>query len=369
MRKLSILIISTFLIAGCNNAQTNKDKNNSSSANVNSTSQNKDSKSEKESEQVRWEQLVEHKLTQNDGQVFMTMPVPKNWRFDSKQYLIYGNSNFRITALDNKFFVVRDAFPTPPNFQIRSFPSIEQLTKEDIAPAVAKKGYTIVKYESYPKAAEPNNWYDAQLYKTYRSNNVSQTIGYDLKDNNGNPAFLLLNLDHKRSDMSENWMYRLELIESDPDALEKSKKQYLFALENIHFNPKPIMDYNQREMAAIGQSWATFNERMKRNQAAFEASQRAHVNSVNAVNDAMMSSYKARSATDDKIQERELDYIYERENVADDGGNKYKVDMGYNRYWMNNQGEYMATDKYNYNPNEDPIMNNKNWKELQKIDQ
>jgi len=42
-------------------------------------------------------------------------------------------------------------------------------------------------------------------------------------------------------------------------------------------------------------------------------------------------------------------------------GNTYKVESGYNQYYMNNSGEYIGTNDYNYDPNLDPGVNNQDW--------
>ena len=127
------------------------------------------------------------------------------------------------------------------------------------------------------------------------------------------------------------------------------------------------MAYNRSEAEKAGRSWAQFNARMAQNQANFEASQRAHINKTNAINDAIMSGWRERNAASDRMQEQRIDGIYERTNVVDESGQKYKVESGYNQYWMNNDGEYISTDKVDYNPNLDDNMNNQKWQELKEI--
>jgi hypothetical protein len=61
----------------------------------------------------------------------------------------------------------------------------------------------------------------------------------------------------------------------------------IFALANGRYNPQQIMVCNQREVENAGQCSAEHNARMAKNQAAFEASQRAHVNKANAINDSI----------------------------------------------------------------------------------
>ncbi|MEZ5054280.1 MAG: hypothetical protein R2807_05875 [Chitinophagales bacterium] len=160
------------------------------------------------------------------------------------------------------------------------------------------------------------------------------------------------------------------MLEADADVFEKAKKQFVFALENMRYNLEPIMAYNKEEAQRIGKSWKEFNARMAANQAAFEAHQIAHVNKSNAINDAIMSNWKQSNAASDKRQEQFVDYIYENEKVQNtETGQTYKVQQGYNQYWMNNNGEYIGTKSNTYNPNLDENMNEQKWQELKKVDE
>ncbi|MBN8703513.1 MAG: hypothetical protein J0M08_10635, partial [Bacteroidetes bacterium] len=59
-----------------------------------------------------------------------------------------------------------------------------------------------------------------------------------------------------------------------------------------------------------------------------------------------------------------IDAITEQTNVSDADGQQYKVNSGSNQYWMNTNGEYIGTNKADYNPNADERLNQENWKKL-----
>jgi hypothetical protein len=158
-------------------------------------------------------------------------------------------------------------------------------------------------------------------------------------------------------------------LQAEPAHFARAKKQLIFALSNTRYNLQPIMAYNQQEAQRVGQSWASHNQRMMQNQANFEASQRAHVNKSNAINDAIMSGWKERNAASDRSQEQFLDVINERSNVVDPTtGQGYKVASGANQYWMNSNGEYIGTELHDYNPNLDENMNEVKWQELKELE-
>src|SRR5690606_3500115 len=133
---------------------------------------------------------------------------------------------------------------------------------------------------------------------------------------------------------------------------------------NIQYNRQEIDAYNRAEAAKANQSWATHNQKMQNNQAAFDARQRTHQSSVDAWNKSSMDAYNSRSASQDRMQDQTINSIYERENVTDpNNGQQYKVEGYSNQYWMNGQGEYIPSDNSLYNPNLDPEYNNQNWEE------
>jgi len=164
------------------------------------------------------------------------------------------------------------------------------------------------------------------------------------------------------------WSYWCTSLQAEPKHFDLAKKQFLFALANAHYPLEPIMEYNRMEAEKAGKSWAAHNQRMAQNQANFEASQRAHVNKTNAINDAIMSGWRERNAASDKAHGQFIDAITERTNVVDPNtGQRYKVSSGYNQYWMNNDGEYISTQQHDYNPNLDENMNNQKWQQLKEV--
>ena len=193
-------------------------------------------------------------------------------------------------------------------------------------------------------------------------------IGTEWKDANGNPFFLLLHINVSNTAEMQNWYYMANSVEAEPGYFEQARKQYIFSLANTHYPLEPIMAYNEREAQKAGISWAAHNQRMAQNQANFEASQRAHVNRTNAINDAIMSGWRERNAASDRQQEQFIDVITERTNVIDPTtGQKYKVSSGYNHYWMNSNGEYISTNQFSYNPNQDDNLNGVKWQELNEV--
>jgi hypothetical protein len=94
------------------------------------------------------------------------------------------------------------------------------------------------------------------------------------------------------------------------------------------------------EAAKAGRSWAAFDQRMPLTQAIFEASQRAFVSRSTAAHDALMSHWRERDEASDRTQEQFVDIITECTKVVNPtAGLQFKVESGYNHYWVNADGK------------------------------
>ncbi len=324
-----------------------------------------------------WQKLVMRPFRDNKGALLVEMPMPENWKVEAIRQQgdpgYTGPHNLKITDYPAQSFM----YTNDPRMQqvyyqsgqrLRQMPGIEQIIKEDIAPQCASHGFEFVKWYEIPEVTKIDKWYNDQLYKAVPMETKNVAVGTEWKNSEGKPYFILMHLYTSQTAELNTWYYMLTDIKVDADYFEQARIQWIFTLANAHYALEPIMAYNQSEAQKAGRSWAQFNQRMAQNQASFEANQRAHVNRTEAINNAIMSGWRDRNAAMDKNQERTIDGIYERTNVVNtETGQQYKVAAGSNQYWMNNNGEYIATESHTYNPNLDENMNNVKWQELQEI--
>lgn len=324
-----------------------------------------------------WQALVSKELRDNNGTVLAIMPIPSNWEFHDRhaqgEPTITGPNGIKVTDYPPKSFMdnynpgLQNSY-VQSGQQLRSMPGVEDLIQQDFVPTMNSRGYQLVRYYEIPEVTKMDKWYNDQLYKAMPSRIDIAAIGTEWKGQDGSPYFLLIHLNVSTSDAMQTWYYMCTGLEADAEYFEAAKKQLVFSLGNMRYNLQPIMAYNQQEAQRVGQSWAAHNQRMAQNQAAFEASQREHINRTNAINDAIMSGWRERNAASDRSQEQFVDRIYERTNVIDPTtGQGYKVQEGANQYWMNNDGQYIGTNLHGYNPNLDDNMNEMKWRELQEV--
>lgn len=253
--------------------------------------------------------------------------------------------------------------------QLRAMPGVEQLIQQDIAPWAAKQGLQFVRQYEIPEVSRMDQWYNDQLFKAMPAQMQISAIGSEWRTANGDDYFMVMHLTVGNGGSLQTWYYYCTGLQAKKPYFETAQKQLVFGLANARYNPKPIMAYNQMEAEKAGKSWAAHNQRMAQNQANFEASQRAFVNRSTAAHDSLMSNWREKNAASDKAHEQFVDTITERTKVVDpSSGTQYKVESGYNHYWMNADGKYLSTDKQDYDPNLDKSINNQKWQELKKTD-
>ncbi len=324
-----------------------------------------------------WQKLEMMQFRDSKGEVFCEMPFPPTWKLNANagkgQASITGPNGVKITNYPLQSFM----YTNDPRMQqvyyqsgqqLRAMPGVKQIIEQDLVPWARNQGLQYVNAYELPEVTKVDKWYSDQLFKAVPSQSSNTAIGTEWKAADGSPFFLLMHLSGSNSAELQMWSYWCTGLQADAKHFDLAKKQLLFALENTYYPLEPIMAYNKMEAEKAGKSWAAHNQRMAQNQANFEASQRAHVNKSNAINDAIMNGWRERNAASDKAHGQFIDAITERTNVVDPNtGQRYKVSSGSNQYWMNSDGEYIGTQLHDYNPNLDDNMNNQKWQQLKEV--
>jgi hypothetical protein len=309
------------------------------------------------------------------GMVSVKMPFPADWQVHHQKPQgapsITGPKGLKIFDFPGQSFV----FTQDPQMQqmyyqsgqrMRPMPDIRTLIQQDIVPWAQQQGMRVVRTFDLPEVGQKDQWYQSQLYQSVPSQRQSMAVGVDLEGRDGSPFFLLMHVGRSDGNGMQHWFYYSNGLMAEKSYFDAAKKHLVYGLANAQYNPAQIQAYNQREAQKSGQSWASHNQRMRNNQANFEASQRAIVGANNSVNDSIMQGWRDRNAMQDRGQEQYIDAMTGRETMVDpSSGQSWKVDSGANNYWMNQQGEYFGTDDYNYNPNADAGMYDQDWQQLE----
>lgn len=388
MRPLYIPLILLALLASCNGSATDNVKanyaddtevyNNSTDQPKIGTSGNTPKQTSKKAPTSNnWEKLVMMPVKDARGRLIAQIPFPSGWKMmPAKQGepSILGPNGVQImnTPL-NSYTYTNDPYMQQMYYQsgtqLRYWPGAEALVQQDLVPELQKEGWLLMNSYLIPEVAKVDKWYNDQLYKVAPMQMEILAIGTEWKDSKGQLAYIVTHVQVSTDANMQYWSHYSSILVAEPDHFKKAVKQYTFALANTRYTLEPIMEYNRSEAEKAGRSWAAFNKRMAQNQANFEQQQRNYVNNSNAVSDAIMDGWRKRNASSDRQQEQYIDGIYEETNTVNTTtGEQYKVDAGYNQYWMNNNGQYISTELDDYNPNYDDNMNDQNWQQLQEVD-
>ncbi|MEO6347345.1 MAG: hypothetical protein ABIO60_05480 [Aquaticitalea sp.] len=115
------------------------------------------------------------------------------------------------------------------------------------------------------------------------------------------------------------------------------------------------------------QQTAQHEERMRNQQQQFDQHQQM-MKERYAANDANNARYMdnlrgtptSTGYTSDSNHQNFIDMIREEQNVSLEG-KTFKVEAGSENYWMNSDGKYITSNSQFYDPNRDPIYDNRHW--------
>ncbi len=302
------------------------------------------------------------------GDLMAYIPLPANWSISNAG--ITGPNGIIIKEYGAKMF---------DNAQRRPL-SAQQILNQDLAPSIQQAGGKIVNTFPIPAIMKYDQNYSSKLYSSGDMQKTFDALGVDIVDPNGKPNFIIIRQGHYNYGYGGSWYYMTHTLECQSSVYDEAKQALIFGISNVQSNPDQIAAYNRNEVMKSEQSWAAHNTKMRNNQASFDARNRAYTASSNAALDASMDAWRTNNeisdmsqatwrnanASSDRMQDMEVNGIHEWENVYDPGNNtSYKVDSGYDRYFMNGQGEYFGTNDQFYHPGQDVNLNG-TWNEVKR---
>ena len=309
------------------------------------------------------------------GMTSVEMPFPADWRVARNraqgQPTITGPRGLKIFDFPAQNFL----YTNDPQMQqiyyqsgqqLRAMPGVDGLLEQDIRPWAEQQGLRFLKKFEIPEVARVDQWYHQQLFQAVPTQVEHAVFGTEWEATSGDKFFLLTHLTVGSGNDLQTWFHYSTGLQAENGYYEAAKKHLIYGLANARYNPQQIQAYNQREAQKAGQSWAAHSQRMRNNQASFEATQRAIVGANNAVNDSIMQGWRDRNTIQDRGHDAYIDSVRDQSTMYDPStGQAWEVESGANNYWMNSDGEYFTTDDYNYNPNIDPALNDQYWQQLQ----
>jgi hypothetical protein len=307
------------------------------------------------------------------GLVVAQMPLPASWKINPnpgpQDPAATGPGGIEIRSFVGQSFTFSNDQYTNQMYQqggqkVRQPVGIETVIKQDIIQEVQKLGLQFEKMYALPKLAQADKAYSDQLYTYGQQQKSFQVAGAEFTGKDGKKELLIVHYYETYGMGMYFWGYTLQNLSAPQQSFESAKQTYIYALENTQHNPQAIAAYNAKESAQLSANDAAFQNRMRNNQANFEATQRAHVNSSNAINEAQMGIYRNQSESFNRSNQQITNGIREESTMYNSSnGETYQVEGQSDTYWMNANGEYIPTDNSLYNPNLDQNVNSTEWVE------
>jgi len=121
--------------------------------------------------------------------------------------------------------------------------------------------------------------------------------------------------------------------------------------------------------AEMNKYWAQLAQiRHKGNMDRLNASAAAHqerMNTLNETSDLLMSGWKSRNASQDRMQERTIDTIHEQTPYTTPAGETVKLPSFYSHVYTDGNGRYILNNDSRYEPNTDPAVNQRTWQRIE----
>lgn len=228
----------------------------------------------------------------------------------------------------------------------------DQVIMQDLVPRMRQQGYELLGQQNAPSVAQADQrgldgmYTVGQVRKTCRSN-ISEWRKGDER------VALVMHWSSFASPDMVNWSYYLTQLRVPASRFTQEKQALMAGLSSVRYNPAYFAAYAQSEQQKANGSWAAHNQRMQGNQAAFDAQQRTHRETWDAINNASMGTYQNRMSSMDRQQNATINTIRgEQDAINPYTGEAVKIQSGQSQYWMNNNGEYIGSDDVMYDPNQ-----------------
>lgn len=320
------------------------------------------------------DQVVMKNITNaQTGQVVAQMPLPISWKLNPnpgpQDAAATGPGGIEIRSYEGRFFTFSNDPYTNQVYQqsgqqVRPPVGIEAVIRQDLKQQLAPQGIQFERMYALPALAQIDRSYSDKLVTYGQQQKLFHVAGAEFTGLDGKKELLIVHYFENTSMGMTIWGYTLQNLSAPAAIFDTAKQTYLYALENLRHNPAAIAAYNANESAKLSANDAAFQNRMRSNQANFEATQRAHVNSTNAINDAQMSTYRTQTESFNRSNQQITNGIREESTMYNaTNGQTYQVEGQSNTYWMNANGEYIPTDNSLYNPNLDTNTNATDWVE------
>lgn len=323
-------------------------------------------------------QLLEMKSVRDSktGRTICYQPLPTNWLSVTNEYGIQGYNGpdgIQVNSLPSEIYYFNvDPYIAQSSGKLVANPiPLQTIFQQNVAPNIQQQGGRLIKQYPLPKISDHTK---RNLQSVLQRSRVQsyELLASEWMQPNGKKILLLISQSIVHSQGGSNWSLGITELEASASAFAQAKETYLFALANTQVDRNTAMahaaDLNridregQQRMAA---SAAAHQAKMRSNEAAFQATQRAHLDASNTVSDISMQGYWNRSNTQDRMRQSEVNMIREENTMTNPWDNRsMQIQSGYQNYFINAQGDVIGSNNANFNPNVHQNYNHTQWRKM-----
>lgn len=280
----------------------------------------------------------------NNGLTISSVPLPGSWeQKPSAQFQFEGPKNMKILGLKSgNFYYSNDPLQMQMfnsiGMKIREPQSFEQIIQQDFINNAAPSKRKLTKTYQMPAASEFFKNFDELLYKVDLTPKNFEGNAYEWEDPDGT-SFLTIIVKHQEmGPTADSWGYSYDVIQSPKANFEQAKRILINSMVNQEIN-----------MAWVNRA----NSELKTKIDASNAAHQAMMNEVKRNMEVFQEGQRQRRADREILDNRISNYILGKSDVVNpETGAKAKVEAGSTYYWINEKGEYITTESYSWNPNE-----------------
>jgi len=286
------------------------------------------------------EQLIMQPLMDTQsGMPYGHYPLPNTWSIKKDGW--HGPNGIKV-----EFFYE----PMQSSQQV-PYQSPQQFLNSRLKPLITKEGGTVLSTYDLPAVAKNQQDYNnMMLLEPNIQNTEVAVLGVDVEKTN-EPGVVLIQSIKSNNPYQTMWQQSMIVLTAKPANINKAKQTLINALSNFKPHMPQIQQFMHNERVKSNRSWAEHNDRMRRNQRNFEATNQATQNAYAAVNEATMNTYRSQSSSFDRSNQAYQNGIYNENTVTNPyDGTAHQTDAMYDRTFMNAFGEQVQTNDQFYTP-------------------
>lgn len=289
------------------------------------------------------------------------MPIPQDWHLSKKgdqTVFLESAKGVKVYYTNGNTFMYDNDPWMNQNYQqmgmqVQAPKRVEQLIEQDLKPYAKSQGTRFVRQYELPQLATYDQNFDRLFFKGVPEQKSFRSVLTEWVDDKGISSLLIIRYHYTQFQMSSSisWGYMIESMEAPTAVFDRAKRDYINGLLNSQVNPQWVQACNQQARQQSQQS---------------AANHQANMAALRAQGDQIIAAGKAHDAATTRSHERFMDNLRDEVTITNPStGTSYKVDMGSNHYWINDNNELITSDDATYNPNGDLNVTGANWVEAQ----